>query len=133
MSKKKTAEKNEDNLEKFAVFFEQQNAKASAKRLMWVGVLIVAVGIFSFVVYATKLQINAFAWDKSTVEFKKTLENQWSESFDQQEKEQNLVEIKKQMSQLVSQIISSTVSSTFSTSTSNIIINTTTVSSTLKK
>ncbi|HRY36616.1 MAG TPA: hypothetical protein P5230_01890 [Candidatus Magasanikbacteria bacterium] len=127
MNKKKNTEKNQDNLEKFAVFFEQQNSKAPAKKLMWVGVLIVAAGIFSFVVYATKLQINAFAWDKTTLEIKNTLENQWSESFDKKEKEQNLVEIKKQMGEIVSQIVSSTANANTNT---NALISTTTVSTT---
>ena len=135
MAKKQTEEKTQDNLKKFAVFFEQQNSKAPAKKMMWTGVTIIFVGILIFVVYAAKLQIGAFTWDQATLKVKDNMEKQWEESFAIQEKEKNIDDIKKQMIGLLQEINSSTVavtttvSSTLTTSTST---NTSTVSSTNK-
>ena len=126
-------EKKDESLEKFAVFFEQQNSKQSAKKLMWIGVSLIFLSVMFFVAYSANLQIKAFTWDQSTVNIKQGLEKQWAESFDKQEKEKNLTEIKKQMSEILQQIASSTVSTTSNdTSTSTLITApTTTVSSTI--
>ncbi len=139
MAKKQTTEKPKDNLEKFAIFFERQNAKEPAKKLMWGGVLIIFAGILFFFAYAAKLQIDAFSWDQSTLKIKNDMEQQWTESFNLQEKEKNIDEIKKQMSVYLQEIVSSTASTTISASSTIISTttittpNTTTPSSTSKK
>jgi len=138
MAKKQTEEKPKDNLEQFAVFFEQQNAKQPARRLMWGGVILIFVGIIFFFAYATKLQINAFSWDQETLKAKESMEKQWADSFATQEKEKNIGEIKKQMATYLQEIASSTASTTISssttiTTTTSTITNTTTVSSTINK
>jgi hypothetical protein len=136
MAKKQTEKKPQDNLEKFAIFFEQQNSKARAKKMMWAGVTVIFVGILIFVIYATKLQIGAFTWDQATLKVKDSMEKQWEDSFAMQEKEKNISNIKKQMIGLLQEINSSTIAVTTtasSTITTSTITDTTTVSSTLKK
>ena len=137
MAKKQTEEESKDNLEKFAVFFEQRNAKQPARRLMWAGVIFIFSGILIFFAYAIKLQITAFSWDQATITTKENIKKQWNDSFNNQEKEKNINEIKKQMTAYLQEIVSSTPSttamistSTLSTTTTN--INTTTVSTTKK-
>lgn len=136
MAKKKIEEKKDESLEKFAVFFEQQNSKQSAKKLMWFGVFFIFIGIVFFVAYSAKLQILAFSWDRSTLEIKQGLEKQWEESFDNQEKEKNISEIKKQMSEILQQINSSTTGTTPTAITTSTLITTgtltPTISSTIK-
>lgn len=137
MAKKQTEEKPKDNLEQFAVFFEQQNSKQPARRLMWGGVILIFAGIIFFFAYATKLQINAFSWDQETIKAKESMEKQWADSFATQEKEKNIGEIKKQMATYLQEIASSTASTTISTttviSTSTALLPTSTIKSTIKK
>lgn len=143
MNEKQTEEKPKDNLEQFAVFFEQQNSKQSARRLMWGGVILIFAGMIFFFAYATKLQINAFSWDQETIKAKESMEKQWADSFATQEKEKNISEIKKQMATYLQEIASSTASTTISTTTvittstallpTSTIKNTTTIKSTIKK
>ncbi|MDO9509694.1 MAG: hypothetical protein Q7J14_00215 [Candidatus Magasanikbacteria bacterium] len=117
MPKKQTEEKSKNNLEKFAVFFEQRNAKQSARHLMWGGVILIFAGIIFFFAYATKLQISTFSWDQETIKTKNEMEKQWSESFANQEKEKNIGEIKKQLTAYLKEIVSSTVTTTISNTT----------------
>ncbi len=126
------------NLEKFAIFFEQQNSKDSARKLMWSGVVLIFAGILFFVIFAAKMQISAFTWDQETLKIKDSAQQSWSESFAKQEKEKGVNDIKKQVSEFLQQIASTTaistttVSSTITSTTSPIITNTTTVSSSIK-
>lgn len=125
--KKETTEKSSENLDKFIAFFEQQNSKSSAKKLMWSGVILISAGILFFVVYAAKMQIGAFSWDQATLKIKSSAEKNWSESFAQQEKEKNITDIKKQVSEFLQQVVSTTTSTTaVTTDTVEMIITNTT-------
>ncbi len=126
MAKKKITEKIEENpeiLEKFANFFEQKNSKVSANKIMWAGVTFISLGVLFFVVYAAKLQINSFAWDQATIKTKNDIQKQWENSFATQEKEKNIEEIKKQVSEFLQQIVSTTTSTpTINTSTVDLVV-----------
>ena len=138
MTKKKPVKKTGDTLEKFASYFEMQNSKEPAKKIMWLGVLVIGAGIIAFVAYAAKLQIGSFAWDNATVKIKNDAQEQWSNYFNKEEKEKNINDIKKQMTNMFQQIASSTASTSANVSTTIItttstITNTATVSSTINK
>lgn len=139
VSKKEPKETGAKNLEKFAIFFEHQNSKNSAKTLLWLGVFTITIGLVFFVTYNARLQINAFTWDRNTLEVKNLAEQKWAESFEEQEKEKNISEIKQQFSQILQQFTTTTTSTTAITSTTTISSTTVdtstavTVSSTNKK
>lgn len=137
MAKKKNATKqtpekeSSANLEKFAIFFEQQNSKSSARKLMWSGVVLISTGILFFVVYAAKMQIGAFAWDQETLNIKDSAQQSWSESFAKQEKERGINDIKKQVSEFLQQITSTTTTSTTTMTTNTIKMTETNITSTI--
>lgn len=124
--KEEAEKKSSEDLEKFVTFFEHQNSKDSAKKLLWFGVGSITVGLVVFFAYTTQLQINAFNWDKATLDIKNTAEQKWTESFEKQEKERDISDIKKQVSGFLQQIVSTTTGTpTINTNTIGLMITST--------